>query len=70
VAQRMSGLSREALRSNSKRRGTVAVKEPVIVLGRRGGIRDRELAAALVLDPSAVTRRLEAAQSRAKRMLR
>jgi hypothetical protein len=38
VCQRMSGLSREELRSNNKRRGTVAVKEAVIVLGRRGGI--------------------------------
>jgi hypothetical protein len=46
VAQRMSGLSREELCSNSKRRGTVAVKEAVIV-GRRGGIRGLELAAAL-----------------------
>jgi hypothetical protein len=39
VAQRMSGLRREELSSNSKRRGMVAVKETVIVLGRRGGIR-------------------------------
>jgi DNA-binding MarR family transcriptional regulator len=62
----MSGLSREELCSNSKRRGTVAVKESAIVLGRRGGIRGRELAAALELDPSAVTRRMEAARSRGK----
>jgi hypothetical protein len=52
VAQGMGGLSREELCGNSKRRGTVAVKEAVIVLGRRGGIRGRELAAALGLDPS------------------
>jgi hypothetical protein len=56
VAQRMSGLSREELRSNSKRRGTVAVNEAMIVLGRRSGIRGRELPAALGLDPSALTR--------------
>jgi hypothetical protein len=66
VAQRMSGLSREELCSNSKLRGTAAVKEAVIVLGRRGGIRDRELAAPLGLDPSAFTRRMEAARSRGK----
>jgi hypothetical protein len=66
VTQRPSGLSREELCSNSKRRGTVAVKEAVIVLGRRGGIRDRELAAPLGLDPSAFTRRMEAARSRGK----
>jgi hypothetical protein len=70
VAQRMSGLSREELCSNSKRRGTEAVKEAVIVLGRRGGIRGRELAAALGLDPSALTRRMEAARSRGNRTLR
>jgi hypothetical protein len=51
VAQRMSGLSREELCTNSKRRGTVAVKEAVIALGRRGGIRGRELAAALGARP-------------------
>jgi hypothetical protein len=39
----------------------------VIVLGRRGGIRGRELAAALGLDPSAVTRRMETARSRGKK---
>jgi hypothetical protein len=66
VAQRMIGLSRGELCSNSKRRGTVAVGEGVIVLGRRAGIPGRELAAALGLDPSAVTRRLEAARSRGK----
>jgi hypothetical protein len=37
-----------------------------IVLGRRRGIRGRELAAALGLDPSAVTTRTEAARSRGK----
>ena len=46
------------------------MKEAVIVLGRRGGIRGRELAAALGLDPSAVTRRMEAARSRGKEKCR
>jgi DNA-binding MarR family transcriptional regulator len=62
VAQTMSGLSPEELCSNSKRRGTIAVKEAVIVLGRLGGIRGRELAAALALEPSAVTRRTKASR--------
>jgi hypothetical protein len=66
VAEGVSGLKREELCSNSKRRGTVAVKEAVIVLGRRNGIRGRDLAAALGVDPSAVTRRIDAARSRDK----
>jgi putative transposase len=66
AAQKMSGLKREELCSNSKRRETVAVKEAVIVLGTRAGIRGREMAAALGLDPSAVTRRMDAARSREK----
>jgi hypothetical protein len=36
----------------------------VIVVGRERGIRNRELAMALGIDPSAVTRRFEAAQAR------
>jgi hypothetical protein len=66
VAEWVSGLKREELCSNSKRRGTVAIKEAVIVLGRRNGIRGRDLAAALGVDPSAVTRRIDAARSREK----
>jgi hypothetical protein len=42
------------------------VKEAVTVLGRRGGIRGRELAAAPGLVPSAITRPMKAARSRAK----
>jgi hypothetical protein len=55
VAEGVSGLKREELCSNSKGRGTVAVKEAVIVLGRRNGIRGRDLAEALGMDRSAVT---------------
>ena len=51
---------------NSKKRRTVAIKEAVIVLGKGSGIRNRELAAALRMDPSAVTRRIDAARSRAE----
>ena len=49
-----------------ERRGTVAIEEAVIVLGRRNGIRGRDLAAALGVGPSAVTRRIDAARSREK----
>ena len=48
----------------SKNRRTVAVKEAVIVAGRELGIRNRELAEALGIDASAVTRRVEAARAR------
>src|SRR5262249_45276975 len=64
AAERMSGLKPEELRGNSKRRGIVAVKEAVIVLGRQCGIRGRDLAAALRVDPSVVTKRIEAVRSR------
>jgi len=64
AAEKTSGLNREEMCSNSKKRRTVAVKEAVILLGRESGIRNRELAAALRLDPSSVTRRIDAARSR------
>lgn len=64
AAEKASGLKRDELCSNSKRRSTVAMKEAVIVLGKGSGIANRELAAALRLDPSSVTRRIEAARSK------
>jgi ribosome-binding protein aMBF1 (putative translation factor) len=64
LAARSSGLSREELCSRSKHRRTVAVREAVIVVGRERGMRNRELAQALGIDPSAVTRRIEAARVR------
>jgi hypothetical protein len=64
AAVRSSGLSLQQLCSKSKERRTVAVKEAVIVLGREGGLRNRELAEALGIDPSAVTRRFESARRR------
>ena len=57
-------LKGEEICSRSKRRETVAMKEAVIVLGRRSGILNKELAAALGMDPSAVTKRMEAARLR------
>jgi hypothetical protein len=66
AAELSSGLTRRELCSKSKNRRTVAVKEAVIVLGRELGIRNRELAEALGIDASAVTRRVEAARIRAE----
>ena len=65
VAVRSSGLTRAELCGKSKHRGTVAVREAVIVMGRERGISNRELADALGIDPSAVTRRVESAMRRA-----
>lgn len=64
AAERSSGLTRQELCSKSKNRRTVAVKEAVIMLGREQGIRNRELAEALGIDASAVTRRVDAARAR------
>lgn len=64
AAERSSGLTRQGLCGKSKNRRTVAVKEAVIVVGRELGIRNRELAEALGIDASAVTRRVEAARAR------
>jgi len=64
AAEQSSGLTRQELCSKSKNRETVAVKESVIVAGREQGITNRELAEALGIDASAVTRRVEAARAR------
>jgi ribosome-binding protein aMBF1 (putative translation factor) len=61
TAEPVSGPKWKEICSGSKRRETVAMKEAVIVLGRRNGIANKELAAALGMDPSAVTKRMEAA---------
>jgi putative transposase len=58
AAERSSGLTRQEVCSKSKNRRTVSVKEAVIALGREKGI-----------DPSAVTRRTEAARSRNRESL-
>ena len=57
-------MSREELDSKSRDRKTVAVREAAIVVGRERGISNRELAKALGIDPSAVTRRVDAARIR------
>ena len=57
-------MSREELSSKRRDWRTVAVREAVIVIGRERGISNSELANALGIDPSAVTRRVEAARAR------
>ena len=60
----MSGLSRQEICGRSKNRKTVAVRDALIVIGRERGISNRELAEALRVDASAVTKRVEAARVR------
>ena len=64
AAAKSSGLSAQEICSKSKNRKTVAVRDAVIVIGRERGISNRELAEALRMDPSAVTKRVEAARVR------
>ena len=64
AAARSSRLTRQELCSKSKNRITVAVRDAVIVLGRERGISNRELAEALRVDGSSVTKRVEVARVR------
>ena len=64
AAERATGLKRKDFCSKSKTRQLVMVKEAIIVIGQENGIRTRELAEALGLDPSAVSKRREAARVR------
>jgi REP element-mobilizing transposase RayT len=64
AAERTSGLRREYFCGKGKTRGVVAIREAVIVLGRERGIGNKELALALGIDESSVTRRIEAARLR------
>src|SRR5207247_4495173 len=66
AAEKASGLRREDFCTNAKSRKRVMVKEAIIVIGRKCGIGNREIAVALGLDPSAVSKRLELARSRAQ----
>jgi len=61
AAAKASGLSRQELCSKSKNRVTVAVRDAVIILGRERGISNRELAEALGIDGSSVTKRVDVA---------
>jgi len=64
AAAKASGLAREDFCTNDKSRKLVMIKEAIIVMGRQHRIRNRELAEALGLDPSAVSKRREAARGR------
>lgn len=64
AAEKASGLRRKEFCGNSKTRRALTIREAVIELGRERGIRNRGLAFALGIDPSSVTRRLEAVRSR------
>jgi putative transposase len=66
AAEKATGLERKDFCSNSKNRQLVLVKEAIIVIGRENGIQTREIAAVLGLDPSAVSKRREAARVRSK----
>ena len=65
AAEKVTGLLRRDFCSNSKSRQLVMIKEAIIVIGQENGIRTRELAEMLGLDPSAVSKRREAARARA-----
>jgi hypothetical protein len=64
AAVRLSGLARQELCGKSKNRRTVAVRDAVIILGRERGLSNRELAEALGVDGSSVTKRVDAARLR------
>jgi hypothetical protein len=66
AAEKASGLERKDFCNNSKNRQLVLVKEAIIVIGRENGIRTREIAEVLGLDPSAVSKRREAARVRSE----
>jgi putative transposase len=64
AAEKATGFRRKDFCSNSKSRQLVLVKEAIIVIGQESGIRTRELAEVLGLDPSAVSKRREAVRAR------
>ena len=66
AAEKATGLERKDFCSNSKNRQLVLVKEAIIVIGRESGIRTREIAEVLGMDPSAVSKRGEAARARSE----
>jgi hypothetical protein len=66
AAEKATGLERKDFCSNTKNRQLVLVKEAIIVIGRENGIRTREIAEVLGLDPSAVSKRSEAARARSE----
>jgi putative transposase len=64
AAEKATGLRRKEFCNANKTRALVMAKEAIIVVAQENGIRTRELAEALGLDPSAVSKRREAARRR------
>ena len=64
AAEEAAGIPRKEFCSNSKSRHLVIIKQAIIVVGLENGIRNRELAEALGMDPSAVSKRRDAARGR------
>jgi hypothetical protein len=64
AAEMASGLKRAEFCTNGKSRKLVMIREAIIVMGYQSGISNRELAEALNLDPSAVSKRHEAVRGR------
>jgi hypothetical protein len=64
AAEKISGVKREELCGGSRKKRMIAIREAVIAVGWERGIRNRELASALGIDPSSVTRRLDAVRAK------
>jgi hypothetical protein len=64
AAEIATGIARREFCTNSKSRELVMIKEAIIVIGQERGIRTRELAEALGMDGSAISKRREAVRAR------
>jgi hypothetical protein len=62
AAEKATGLRRKEFCTNSKSRALVMIKEAIIVMGYESEIPTRELAEVLGVDPSAGSKRREAAR--------
>lgn len=66
AAEKATGFQRKEFCSKRKNRQLVMVKEAIIVIGQDSGVSARELAEVLGVDPSAVSKRREAARARSE----
>jgi hypothetical protein len=64
TAEKATGMRRRDFCTNNKTRELVMIKEAIIVIGYENGIRVREIADALGVDTSAVSKRREVARVR------
>ncbi|HEU4387813.1 MAG TPA: transposase, partial [Blastocatellia bacterium] len=64
TAEKTTGLPRKYFCTNDKTRRLVMIKEAIITIGQENGIRVRDLAEALGMDSSAVSKRREAVRAR------